>query len=80
MTPGQNKKKTVFGVVSVTGRLYYSIQPRKRAVNFLAFLKHLLRRVATRGQLWEDKTAFIPRAGWNGSRILFNQRVSSAGH
>lgn len=51
MTPGENKKKTVFGALSKRGQLYYSIQPRKRAVNFLAFLKHLLRKVATRGQL-----------------------------
>ena len=36
----------MFGAVSVTGKLYYSIQPRKRAVNFVAFLKHLLGRVA----------------------------------
>jgi len=50
MTPGQNKKKTVFGVVSTEGRLHYSIQPRKRAVNFLAFVAYLLRRVAKAGQ------------------------------
>jgi len=50
MTPGQNKKKTVFGAVSVEGRLYYSIQPRKRAVNFLVFVQHLLGRVAKAGQ------------------------------
>ena len=50
MTPGQNKKKTVFGAVSTQGRLYYSIQERERAVNFIAFLKHLLGRVAEAGQ------------------------------
>jgi transposase len=51
MTPGQNQKKTVFGTISVTGQLHYSIQPRKRAVNFLAFLKYLLRKVAEPGQV-----------------------------
>jgi len=50
MTPGQNKKKTVFGAVSVDGKLYYSIQARKRAVNFLAFVEGLLHRVARAGQ------------------------------
>ncbi len=50
MTPGQNQKKTVFGAVSVEGKLYYSIQPRKRAVNFLAFVRRLLPRVAQAGQ------------------------------
>jgi transposase len=50
MTPGQNKKKTVFGAVSGEGKLYYSIQPRKRAVNFLAFVAHLLGRVAKGSQ------------------------------
>ncbi len=50
MTPGQNKKKTVFGAVSVEGKLYYSIQERKRAVNFLAFVEGLLHRVAGAGQ------------------------------
>ncbi len=50
MTPGQNKKKTVFGAVSVAGKLYYSIQERKRAVNFIAFLRQLLHRVARAGQ------------------------------
>jgi transposase len=50
MTPGQNRKKTVFGAVSVDGKLYYSIQERKRAVNFLAFVEGLLHRVAKAGQ------------------------------
>jgi len=50
MTPGQNEKKTVFGAVSVAGKVYYSIQARKRAVNFLAFLEHVLQRVAKAGQ------------------------------
>jgi len=50
MTPGKNKKKTVFGAVSVEGKLYYSIQERKRAVNFIAFVKQLLHRVAELGQ------------------------------
>lgn len=50
MTPGENAKKTVFGAVSTEGRLYYCIQQHKRAVNFIAFLKHLLRRVAEVGQ------------------------------
>ena len=50
MTPGENKKKTVFGAVSVEGKLYYSIQAQKRALNFTAFAKHLLGRVAKAGQ------------------------------
>jgi len=49
MTPGQNKKKTVFGAVSVEGRLYCSIQPSTRAVSFLAFVKQLLQRAAKAG-------------------------------
>ena len=51
MTPGKNEKKTVFGAISTTGQVYYSIQARKRAVNFLAFLKRLLSRVAKPNQL-----------------------------
>jgi len=51
MTPGKNKKRTVFGVISETGELHYSIQLRKRAVNFIAFLKYLLGRVAKPGQV-----------------------------
>jgi hypothetical protein len=50
MTPGQNKKKTMFGAVSVAGKLCYCIQPRKRAVNFLAFVQQSLHRVAQAGQ------------------------------
>lgn len=51
MTPGRNQKKTVFGALSTIGKLYYSVQPRKRAVNFIAFLKHLLGRVAKRSRV-----------------------------
>ena len=50
MTPGKNEKKTVFGAVSPEGRLYYSIHQRKRSVEFIAFLKHVLGRVADAGQ------------------------------
>jgi transposase len=50
MTPGQNKKKTVFGAVSTDGRLFYSIKERKRAVNFIEFLEYLLGRVAAARQ------------------------------
>jgi transposase len=50
MTPGENQKKTVFGALSVEGKLYYSIQARKRALNFIAFLDYLLHRVARAGQ------------------------------
>lgn len=50
MTPGKNEKKTVFGAVSTTGRLYYSIHPRKRSLEFIAFLKYVLGRVARSGQ------------------------------
>ena len=50
MTPGKNEKKTVFGAVSTSGRLYYSIHARKRSLEFIAFLKHVLARVARAGQ------------------------------
>ena len=50
MTPGKNEKKTVFGAVSPEGRLCYSIQERKRSVEFIAFLKYVLARVARAGQ------------------------------
>jgi transposase len=50
MTPGQNEKKTVFGAVSPEGKLCYSIQERKRSLEFIAFLKYVLGRVAGAGQ------------------------------
>jgi transposase len=50
MTPGQNKKKTIFGAVSPAGRLWYSIQEHKRALNFIVFLKQVLGRVARASQ------------------------------
>lgn len=50
MTPGKNEKKTVFGAVSVEGRLCYSIQERKRSLEFIAFLQQVLGRVAHAGQ------------------------------
>ena len=50
MTPGQNEKKTVFGAVRLEGRLCYSIQERKRSLEFIAFLKYVLGRVAGAGQ------------------------------
>jgi transposase len=43
-TPGQNARRAVFGALDArTGRLEYLIRPRKRAVDFLAFLEHLAR-------------------------------------
>jgi len=50
MTPGQNEKKTVFGAVSLEGRLCYSIQERKRSPEFIAFLKQVLGQMADAGQ------------------------------
>jgi transposase len=41
-TPGQNVKRTIFGALNArTGGLHHLIRPRKRAVDFLAFLDHL---------------------------------------
>jgi len=41
-TPGQNVKRTIFGALNArTGELAWLIQPRKRAVDFVAFLEHL---------------------------------------
>lgn len=41
-TPGQNVKRTIFGALNArTGRVDWLIQPRKRAVEFVAFLEHL---------------------------------------
>jgi transposase len=43
-TPGQNVKRTVFGALEArTGRVDWLIRPRKRAVEFVAFLEHLAR-------------------------------------
>ena len=42
-TPGQNAKRVVFGALQAqTGRLHYLIRPRKRAVDFVAFLDLLV--------------------------------------
>lgn len=41
-TPGQNQKRTVFGALDArTGRLHHLVRPRKRAVDFIAFLDRL---------------------------------------
>ena len=43
-TPGQNVKRAVFGALEArTGRLHHLIRPRKRAVDFVAFLEVLAR-------------------------------------
>jgi transposase len=43
-TPGQNAKRAVFGALDArTGRLEHLIRPRKRAVDFVAFLDQLAR-------------------------------------
>jgi transposase len=43
-TPGQNAKRTIFGALNArTGVLHHLIRPRKRAVDFVAFLDHLAR-------------------------------------
>jgi transposase len=43
-TPGQNAKRTIFGALDArTGALHHVIRPRKRAVDFIAFLDHLAR-------------------------------------
>jgi len=42
-TPGRNAKRAVFGALHAqTGRLHYLFQPRKRAVEFVAFLDALV--------------------------------------
>jgi transposase len=42
-TPGQNAKRAVFGALHArTGRLHHLIRPRKRAVDFVAFLDLLV--------------------------------------
>ncbi len=41
-TPGQNLKRAIFGALDArTGALHHLIRPRKRAVDFVAFLEHL---------------------------------------
>jgi transposase len=41
-TPGQNVKRTIFGALDArTGQLHHLIRPRKRALDFVAFLDHL---------------------------------------
>ena len=43
-TPGQNAKRAVFGALNArTGQLHYLIRPRKRAVDFVAFLEEVAR-------------------------------------
>lgn len=42
-TPGTNRKRTVFGALDlVTGHWLYQVYERKRSVEFLAFLEHLI--------------------------------------
>jgi transposase len=42
-TPGQNRKCPIFGGVNLrTGELHYHLSTRKRSVDFIAFLEHLL--------------------------------------
>lgn len=44
-TPGTNRKRTVFGALDLSsGHWHYQVHARKRAVEFLAFLEHLLGR------------------------------------
>jgi transposase len=41
-TPGQNVKRAIFGALDArTGALHHLVRPRKRAVDFVAFLEHL---------------------------------------
>lgn len=43
-TPGQNAKRAIFGALDArTGLLHHLIRPRKRAVDFVAFLERLAR-------------------------------------
>jgi transposase len=43
-TPGRNARRAIFGALNArTGRLDRLIRPRKRAVDFVAFLEHLAR-------------------------------------
>lgn len=43
-TPGQNQKRAIFGALDArTGALHHLIRPRKRALDFTAFLEHLAR-------------------------------------
>ena len=47
-TPGQNVKRTIFGALNArTGALHHLIRPRKRAVDFVAFLDQLARAYPT---------------------------------
>jgi transposase len=42
-TPGTNRKRTVFGALDlVSGQWLYQVFERKRAIEFLAFLEHLI--------------------------------------
>lgn len=41
-TPGQNQKRALFGALNArTGVLHHLVRPKKRAVDFIAFLEHL---------------------------------------
>jgi transposase len=47
-TPGQNRKRAVFGALEArTGALHSAVRERKRAVDFVAFLEHLARAYPT---------------------------------
>jgi transposase len=47
-TPGQNAKRAVFGALDArTGQVQHLIRPRKRAVDFIAFLEQLARAYPT---------------------------------
>ena len=47
-TPGQNAKRALFGALDTrTGRLHHLVRPRKRALDFVAFLDHLARAYPT---------------------------------
>jgi transposase len=42
-TPGGNRKRAVFGALDLeTGTWHYAVEARKRAVEFIAFVEHLL--------------------------------------
>jgi transposase len=42
-TPGSNRKRTVFGALDLaSGRWLYQVTVRKRSIEFLAFLEHLI--------------------------------------
>ena len=48
VTPGQNRKRPIFGGVNLrTGAWHYQLTPRKRGVEFIAFLTELVRAYPT---------------------------------